>query len=130
MTKFYAEFGLEVFDNSIINAVIKTMQQLGKLRITNTKVKTVIIDFRTPEREVISLEEVSNELCDVIIPFKEQIKDLLFKYKEKIYCDICFVKMSEECDCSFDINTKIIHLASYLDVPIIFDGFQWYVKEI
>ena len=124
MTEIYAEFGMEVYDESIVYEVFKEMELLGELEIKKTKRGTTIIDLCTPTREIESLDDLSNEICDTIIPHKETIKELLVKYGEKIYCSFFFVKMSERCDCSLHLNQKIINLASYFGIVIDFDGFD------
>ena len=129
MTEIYAEFGIEVYDESIVYEVLKVMELLGSLKVKKTMGKTYTIRFCTVTREIILLEDLVNEICDRIIPHKETIKELLTKYGEKIYSYFCFVKTSERCDCCLQLNQKIIDLASYFGITIDFKGFNMLIDD-
>jgi len=123
MAKVYAEFGIEVFDNSIKNNCIKVMEKLGSININETKQKTILINFTTSTKSVIELETLSDLLCSIIEPQSNEIKEMLIQYHNKLYSDICFVKISDENDIEIKLNKRIIELAYLLNIEISFDGF-------
>jgi len=124
MAKVYAEFGIEIFDNSIVDDCFKTMQILGEVMKFETKRKTVIIDYCTSEENIVDIENLSDSLCDVIEPHVKIIKSLLDKSSDKLYASICFVKTNDDVnDIALKINMRLINLANVLNIEIHFDGF-------
>jgi len=124
MAKIYAEFGIEIFDNSIVDDCFKTMHILGEVTKTETKRKTVIIDYCTKVENIVDLENLSDPLCNVIEPHEKVIKSFLDKGSDKLYASICFVKTSDDMnDIALKINKRLIRLTNTLNIEIEFDGF-------
>jgi len=124
MAKVYAEFGVEIFDKSIVDDCFKTMHILGDVTKSETKRKSVIIDYCTPVENIVDIEILSDSLCNVIEPHAKVIKSLLDKTTDKLYASICFVKTSDGInDIALKINMRLLSLANTLNVEIHFDGF-------
>ncbi|MGN0739548.1 MAG: hypothetical protein ACI4LX_05195 [Treponema sp.] len=124
MAKVYAEFGIEIFDNSIVDDCFKIMHILGEVKKSETKRKSVVIDYCTSVENIVELENLSDSLCDVIEPHIKVIKSLLDKNSDKLYTSICFVKTSDDInDIALKINMRLISLANTLNIEIHFDGF-------
>ena len=123
MAKIYVEFGLEVFDKTLIKYCYDTMKLLGNIKIQETRRNTTIIDYSTSPKDIIDLEILSDEICSKIEPVKSELKHLIAEFSDKVYSDICFVKVSDEKDLSIKINKRLISLVNALNIEIQFDGF-------
>ncbi len=123
MTKFYGEFGVEIYDKSIYKFCFEVFNKFENLKIRETRRKTITMDICTPIRIISNLEEISDELYKIVNPYKNSINELLQNNRGKLFCSIFFVKVSKSCDCSLILNNKIINLASDLGIRIDFDGF-------
>mgnify|MGYP003522194550 FL=1 len=64
---------------------------------------------------------LSNEIFEKINSVKDKLKHLIFS--DKLYADICFVKVSDENDVVIKINKKLISISHELNLEINFDGF-------
>ena len=123
MAKIYAEFGIEIFDESLLEQCYNIMKILENVEIKETRRKTYIINYHTKIQEVKEIESISDEIYEKINPIKNKIKPFINLFSEKLYADICFVKLSDEKDVSIKINKNLISIANELNLEINFDGF-------
>lgn len=123
MAKIYAEFGIEIFDESLLEECYNIMKILGEVEIKETRRKTYLIEYHSKNLEVKEIEFISNEIYEKINLIKDKIKCFINLFSEKLYADICFVKLSDEKDVSIKINKNLISIANELNLEINFDGF-------
>lgn len=123
MAKIYAEFGIEIFDESLLEQCYNIMKILENVEIKETRRKTYIINYHTKIQEVKEIESISDEIYEKINLIKDDIKCFINLFSEKLYADICFVKLSDEKDVSIKINKNLISIANELNLEINFDGF-------
>ncbi len=123
MAKIYAEFGIEIFDGTLLDQCYNIMKILGEVEIKETRRKTYTIDYHTETLEVKEIELISNEIYEKINLIKDKIKCFINLFSEKLYADICFVKVSDEKDVSIKINKNLISISKELNLEINFDGF-------
>lgn len=123
MAKVYAEFGIEIFDRTLLNQCFDIMKVLGDVEIKETRRKTYIIEYHTKIQEVKEIELISDEIYEKINLIKDNIKSLINMFSEKLYADICFIKISDKKDVSIKINKKLISISNELNLEINFDGF-------
>ena len=123
MAKIYAEFGIEIFDESLLEECYNIMKILENVEIKETRRKTYIINYHTKIQEVKEIESISDEIYEKINLIKDKIKFFINLFSEKLYADICFVKLSDEKDVSIKINKNLISIAKELNLEINFDGF-------
>lgn len=123
MARIYAEFGIELFDGTLLNQCYDIMRHLGDVKVKETRRNTYIIDYNTGTTDVKEIEHLSNNICKKIDIIKSEMKEFVNMFSERIYADICFVKVSDEKDVSIKINKKLISLANELNLEINFDGF-------
>ena len=121
MAKVYAEFGIEIFDRTLLEQCYNSMKPLGEVEIKETRRKTYIIEYHTNTIETKEIELLSNEIFEKINSVKDKLKYLIFS--DKLYADICFVKVSDENDVVIKINKKLISISHELNLEINFDGF-------
>ena len=86
-----------------------------------TRRKTYIIEYHTNIIETKEIELLSNEIFEKINSVKDKLKHLILS--DKLYADICFVKVSDENDVVIKINKKLISISHELNLEINFDGF-------
>ncbi|MBQ7904687.1 MAG: hypothetical protein IJ361_02920 [Spirochaetaceae bacterium] len=123
MAKIYAEFGIEIFDESLLEECYNIMKILGEVEIKETRRKTYLIEYHSKTLEVKEIEFISNEIYEKINLIKDKIKCFINLFSEKLYADICFVKLSDEKNVSIKINKNLISIANELNLEINFDGF-------
>lgn len=123
MARIFAEFGVELFDGTLLNQCYDIMRHLGDVKVKETRRNTYIIDYNTETTDVKEIEQLSNDICKKIDIIKSEMKEFVNMFSERIYADICFVKVSDEKDVSIKINKKLISLSNELNLEINFDGF-------
>ena len=123
MARIFAEFGIELFDGTLLNQCYDIMRHLGDVKVKETRRNTYIIDYNTETTDVKEIEQLSNTICKKIDIIKSEMKEFVNMFSERIYADICFVKVSDEKDVSIKINKKLISLSNELNLEINFDGF-------
>ena len=123
MTAIYGEFGIEIYDKSLVKQTRDLMSLLGDVYIKNTIRNTVIFDYNTDKITTPNVNEVSDILCEKLEPFSEQFAHFYAQHKDKCYMGICFVvDLSEKDGISITINQRLLKLAMKLGVEIEFDG--------
>ena len=60
MAKVYAEFGIEIFDRTLLNQCFDIMKVLGDVEIKETRRKTYIIEYHTKIQEVKEIELIDD----------------------------------------------------------------------
>ena len=121
-TEIYGEFGIEIYDKSLVKRVSELMSLLGDVDIKNTRRNTVIFNYNTEKIATPCVDEISNILCEKLEPFVEKFADFYSQNKDKCYMGICFVIYFGENGISIIVNQRLLKLAMKLGVEIEFDG--------
>lgn len=122
MTQFYGELMFSLYDENQIKPCLDIINNIGEAIVKRRKDNTISIRICTPIRNITDLDILTDELYDMVFPYKEKIK-IFLNNNTKVKCRIYFVKMSAGCDAALGFTKKFIELAYDLDARIDFDGF-------
>lgn len=117
--RIFAEFGIELFDGTLLNQCYDIMRHLGDVKVKETRRNTYIIDYNTETTDVKEIEHLSNDICKKIDIIKSEMKEFVNMFSERIYADICFVKVSDE-------KEHLLILQEKINVYILFYESQQY----
>lgn len=117
-TEIYAEFRIEVNDKQLENRIIKIMKQIGTINVQKTKLQTSLISSFTQVFKTPYVECVSNEFCDKLEPFIDDLCALFKNSVSIINKEIYFVILLGKQGVGITIDEPLIKIVDKLGLEI------------
>ena len=116
--RIFAEFGIELFDGTLLNQCYDIMRHLGDVKVKETRRNTYIIDYNTETTDVKEIEHLSNDICKKIDIIKSEMKE--------------FVNMAIEVLPSILqlVNLPKYIVATILGVPVVAVSLLLFVPKV
>ena len=117
-TEIYAEFRIEVNDKQLENRIIKIMKQIGTINVQKTKLQTSVISSFTQVFKTPYVECVSNEFCDKLELFIDDLYALFKNSVSIINKEIYFVILLGKQGVGITIDEPLIKIVDKLGLEI------------